>query len=111
MSESPTTTTPLKNKIEEWHNKASDLDVIWFPFTFLKPKPAQLIDIKRLLVMAPLFGLYFNAGNQLRRYLFSKPVLLENVLWDQLYWTIGFFVWFNLVTARLWNIRARRLSK
>jgi hypothetical protein len=109
MSKSNTRTT--LRKVEDGHNWLSDTNYVWFPFLFLKPKPNVSIDQKRIFKMAPCFGLYFNAAYFVKRWIFDDPITLESVFWAQLYWTLGFYVWFNLVTAYFWNKRASRLQK
>lgn len=109
MSKSPTTT--LLRKVEDGHNFLSDTNYVWFPFVFLKPKPDEKIDQTRILKMAPLFGLYFNIFNLARRALVGGEVRFSDFFIEDIYWTIGFYVWFNLVTAFFWNRRALRLQK
>ena len=99
-------------KFVDLHNRASDYKVVWWPFLFLKPEPHVPISFKRTLIMAPCFGAYFLAAYLVRRAfdpdaVWTAVVILELFIW----FTLGFFLWFNSVTARLWNVRAHELSR
>ncbi len=100
----------ILNKLEGWHNWASDTNYVWFPFLWLKPKPEEKITFKNILVMTLLFGPYFSLYNYLKLLLFQQHPTLESFEINILKFTIFFFIWFNLVTAFFWNRRARRLS-
>ncbi len=97
-------------KIEDWHNWASETDFVWFPFRRLKPKPDQLISLSDCLKMAFLFGPFYSLYNFLRVCIFGRTMDLKELALSMLIFTLFFFVWFNLVTANLWNRRARRLQ-
>jgi hypothetical protein len=97
----------MLKRLIDGHNRLSDLDLIWFPFIFLKPKMAQVISFPRTLVMAVCFGTYFWVALIIRRKFFNES-LGEDVLQLLFYCCIGFLIWFNLVTRPFWNVRARR---
>lgn len=97
-------------KIEDGHNQLSDTDFVWFPFLFLKLKPNQVMDVRHRLKMTPFFALYFALGAAVRDWILGAGVSLASSA-EAFAWGFAiFFIWFNLVTAPLWNRRARRLS-
>ena len=97
------------NKVEHYHNLASDLDLIWFPFLFLKLKPHEVMTQGRIWVMVACFSTYCNGAYIIKRLLFGDELSLEVLGGAQLVCMGIFIVWFNLVTRPLWNRRARRL--
>lgn len=99
----------LINEIEKWHNKASDTRFVWLPFIFLKPRAEEPIGRLLKLKMILCFGLYFGFLSALRKLLFYQGDFVEAFERDSLLWAGIFALWFNLVTAPLWNRRARRL--
>jgi hypothetical protein len=58
--------------------------------------------------MALFFGLYYEAFFLLRGLLFGQHFQIVSMLFQLGLWVLSFFLWFNLVTAPLWNRRARR---
>jgi hypothetical protein len=98
------------DRVEYWHNKASDTQFVWFPFQFLKPAPPFPILFWRRLVMAVLFGIYCGFFLALRRWIFSHVDFAASLVDDVIYSICFFLIWFNLITAPLWNRRARRLQ-
>ena len=100
----------LVEQIEFWHNKASDTKFVWFPFNFLKPEPNVKIDLKLKIKMTICFGLCYGFFAAIRRWLFSGlevwTVAVQDVMWAVLF----FAIWFNVVTAPLWNMRAKRFE-
>ncbi len=100
----------LIEQIEFWHNKASDTKFVWFPFNFLKPEPNVKIDLKLKIQIIICFGLYYEFFATIRRWLFSGlevwTVAVQGVMWAVLF----FAIWFNVVTAPLWNMRAKRFE-
>ena len=97
------------DKLEKIHNQLSDLKIVWFPYLFLKPEPHELILWPRILKMAPCFSLYFVLGAAVRDILLGNGFELGLIPIYFIYGVFGFLVWFNVVTAPLWNRRARRL--
>ena len=97
----------LIEQIEFWHNKTSDTKFVWFPFNFLKPDANIKIDLKLKIKMIFCFGLYYGIFAAIRSWLFSGleiwTTAVEDVMWSVLF----FAVWFNVVTAPLWNMRAK----
>lgn len=106
--------------IEYWHNKASDRKLVWFPVQFLKPEPNRPIDLKLKIKMILCFTPYFAIFSTLRAWIFFAPSDLDvpvqtfvfaDVFAHKAIWSLGFcIVWCNLVTAPLWNRRAKRLA-
>jgi lipopolysaccharide export LptBFGC system permease protein LptF len=93
-------------KFVHYHNQLSDKNFIWFPFMFLKPRPEQQITQGRIIKMTFCFSVYGCLA------LFIRQLLNQQVNYTSyLYIPVAFFLWFELVTSRLWNIRARSLSR
>jgi hypothetical protein len=100
----------LIDSVEHFHNQLSDRDFIWWPFGFLKPRPDQRMGMLLRFKMALLFGAYFVVFYALRRLLFGHEIQLNTFALTALEAVLGFFVWFNCVTAYFWNRRASRHS-
>ncbi len=100
----------FSRKIEDVHNRLSDTNFVWFPFLFLKLRPEQMMSLGYTLKMTPFFAIYFAAGAALRDLILGRSI--EAASFFQAFgWGLVFFMcWFNLVTAHLWNKRARRLN-
>jgi hypothetical protein len=100
----------ILNVIAYPHNWLSDKDFIWWPFSFLKPAPKTFMSFKLTLLMTACFG-------GLAFVMFTVFSVVNNMFTvDSLFTTLlysfgGFFLWFNLITKPLWNIRARQLNK
>lgn len=101
----------LLNQIEFWHNKASDTKFVWFPFYFLKPDPKVSIRWPLKFRMIICFGLYYGIFAALRSRVFGQVDLVEVGLKDIFYATVIFTIWFSLITAPLWNMRAKRMNQ
>ena len=99
----------ILSSIEQWHHRASDSPVIWFPFLFLKPDREQKIEKMRLVVMAVFFSLYFNLGYLIKVYFIDGSIEVGVLIRSQLWFFLFFFSWFSIVTRPLWNRRAIRL--
>ncbi len=90
------------------HNSLSDKDFIWWPFSFLRPKPQEDITLKLAGLMTACFG-------GLSFVMFTVFAVVNNALtFDSLVSTfffcfVGFGLWFNIVTRPVWNYRARKL--
>ena len=100
----------LRN-IENWHNRLSDLPVIWFPFQALKPQADQMISFPRSILMSFCFGFYANLFFILRGVIFAGEAISISFIYSKVAFVAGFFVWFNVVTRPFWNRRAARLQK
>lgn len=104
----------MLDRITTFHGRLSDLKVIWWPFLFLKPGSASVpITWRRLLIMIPCFAAWMMPGLLLREWLVGNPSPLAP---PQIAKTYGFLLlafalWFNVVTAPLWNRRARGMSE
>jgi hypothetical protein len=93
-----------------FHNWLSDKDFIWWPFSFLRPEPKELMTLKHTSLMTACFGgLSFMMFTVLA--VANSAFTIESSFLTFLACFIGFFLWFNLITKPLWNIRARELSK
>ena len=97
-------------KIEYWHNRASDTKFVWFPFNSLMPSPENKIHMRLKIKMAIYFGIYYGLFASIRDFIISDSDLLQSLSQNLLIATLFFLVWFNVVTAPLWNMRAERLS-
>lgn len=95
-------------KIEDFHNWASDTRFVWFPFLWLKPKPQDFLRFKKLVLMSLCFGFYFGFFLTLRKSFQPDSNFLKNLPGNIGVSVFVFFIWFNLVTAPLWNRRANR---
>ncbi len=100
----------LIERIEFWHNTASDTKFVWFPFHFLKPNPNVEIGAKLRIKMTICFGLYYGIFAAIRSCLFSDLKIGTTVAKDVPLAVLFFAVWFSFVTAPLWNMRAKRLK-
>ncbi len=96
-------------KVEDLHNRASDTRFVWFPFLWMKPKAHETLRFRKLAMMSFFFGLYYGVFFTLRSVLKDGSDFLVSLPQDILFAIVIFFVWFNLVTAPLWNRRAKRL--
>ncbi len=105
--------SPL-DRLTTSHGRLSDLKLIWWPFLFLKPESAGTpITWRRLLLMIPCFSAWILVGWLLRELLVGNLGSLRLADLARVYGIllIIFTLWFNLVTAPLWNRRARSLSE
>jgi hypothetical protein len=99
----------ILNLIANFHNWLSDKDFIWWPFSFLRPRPDERITFKLTLLMTACFG-------GLAFLMFTIMALMNNALnWDYSMSVFiscfgGFFFWFNIITKPLWNHRIRSLK-
>lgn len=101
---------PALDTFQRWHDWASDTDFVWFPFQKLRPDPSTPILLGRRVRMAVCFGVYYGAFYLLRNLIWGHGATVRSG-----FVTIGisivcFFAWFSMLTAPLWNRRARRLS-
>ncbi len=100
----------LLDLLTTFHGWLSDQDFIWWPFSFLRPAPADPITFKLTLMMTGCFG-------GLGFLMFTVMALANSAFTaDAAVSTLafcfgGFFVWFNAVTKPLWNRRVRQLKK
>lgn len=96
--------------ITQFHNWLSDKDFIWWPFSFLKPMPSEVMTFKLTTYMTLCFG-------GLAFLMFSIMAIMNNAFSFSYGASVffscfgGFFIWFNVVTKPLWNRRARVLKK
>ena len=96
------------DRIEHWHNWASDTRAVWFPFEFLRIPKDTLLSFPRRLAMTFCFGTLTWVLLLLR--IWNSSVDLGELLGLALKVYLVFFAWFNGVTAYFWNRRARRLN-
>jgi len=61
--------------------------------------------------MAFLFGSYFGLFFCLKRIIWAEPLEWGEFFKTSSFAILAFWIWFNLVTAPLWNRRSRRLLK
>ena len=97
--------------IERLHNKASDTAFVWFPFNWMRPAASESMSMARRLRMTLAFGIYYGLSYAVTGALFRDRPLLAFGPGSVLSAMAIFFVWFNLVTAPLWNRRARRYRR
>jgi hypothetical protein len=96
--------------ITQFHNWLSDKDFIWWPFSFLKPSPNEIMTFQLTTYMTLCFG-------GLAFLMFSIMAIMNNAFnfsyGASVFFSCfgGFFIWFNVVTKPLWNRRARALKK
>jgi hypothetical protein len=101
----------ILDRIEYWHNRASDTNFVWFPFLFLKLKPAQQMGVGRRIIMTLCFAVYFTIWVIIRHLIFGTGINLAQTGTSFLYSFAAFFIWFNFVTATFWNRRSQRLIR
>lgn len=100
----------LLNLIAHIHNWLSGQDFIWWPFSFLRPDPKELMSYKLTLLMTACFGgLTFTMFTVLA--VMNNAFNIKDAFITLLFSFLGFFTWFNIITRPLWNHRARQLSK
>lgn len=99
----------LTQRLIDAHNHFSDKPFIWFPFYFLKPKPYQRIGLRRIFIMTFFFSSYGIFFLYLKYLIFRES--FDGYLQATVFVPIGFFLWFKLVTSRLWNLRAEGLKR
>lgn len=97
------------DSVERFHNRLSDTDFVWFPFLFLKLKPHQQMTWPQIFKMSPIFGFYFCLMYFLKKAIFDNIPSDSNIAVVFMQFTLGFFVWFSVVTRFFWNRRALRL--
>ena len=102
------------NQVALAHGRLSDYRAVWWPFVFLKPAiPAVPISIYRIFLMTPCFAGWFVVVWLLKEWLFNNAEIppATDILKAYCYFLVGFFIWFNVVTAPLWNRRSKILSR
>lgn len=93
-----------------FHNWLSDKDFVWWPFSFLKPAPQEIMTFNLTLKMTGCFGgMTFVMFTVFA--IMNNAFYLESTFYTLISCLISFFIWFNLITKPLWNYRAKRLSK
>ena len=96
------------SKIAEIHNWLADKDFIWWPFSFMKPEPNELMTISKTNKMTLFF-----AGSTFLLFMFLNMMdsgfSLKNEFYRLIVLFVSFNLWFNLVTKPLWNIRAKKI--
>jgi hypothetical protein len=99
----------LFDLLTDFHNWLSDKDFIWWPFSFLRPKPQELITFKLTLIMTACFGgltlIFFTVFA-----LVNNALTLNGFLTTMITCSLAFFTWFNAITRPLWNRRAHKLQ-
>ncbi|MGK0184989.1 MAG: hypothetical protein ACI9R3_000763 [Verrucomicrobiales bacterium] len=96
------------------HGRLSDFKAVWWPFVFLKPDSANTpITQKRILAMVPCFAAWFLLAWMIREWLLRDAGIppAGELLKIYGYFVLGFLVWFNVVTAPLWNRRVKILRR
>lgn len=100
----------LLNVLTDFHNWVTDKDFVWWPFSFLRPEPKELMTFKLTMMMTACFStLAFLMFTALA--VANNAFTAGNAMATLLSCFIGFFLWFNLITKPLWNRRARSLQK
>jgi|GEM_PF-1552988 len=101
----------LLDRLEEWHNWASDTKVVWFPFEQLRVPKDQTLSWGKRLIMTFCFASLTTLLVMLKIFLVEGKLDLQVVCRILLQIHLLFFVWFNTATAFFWNRRARRLQR
>lgn len=100
----------MLDRITIFHGKLSDLKAVWWPFTVLKPgSPHTPISFARTIAMTPCFAAWFLVIWLAKAAVFgSSPFPSTTEISIQFGYFLAFFlVWFNTVTAPLWNRRIK----
>jgi hypothetical protein len=97
------------DQLEDWANWASDQDIQWWPFGFLRPKPHERMGSRRVLALSVLYGVFAGLVVNILARLGQdadgpRPWLFPFA------GTIGFFLVFRATFAWSWNRRAARLA-
>lgn len=95
------------------HGRLSDLRAVWWPFLFLMPAhSSEVITQRKILVMIPCFAAWFLLAWVVKEWIFRDSGNLSIGLLVKMYayFLVGFLIWFNLVTAPLWNRRVQIIS-
>ena len=100
----------LFDRVVDFHGWLSDKDFIWWPFSFLRPAKAEEIDLNKKVVMTLCFG---GAASLMLGVvaLINNAFVASEQLKTLCILLSVFFLWFSVVTAPLWNLRARKLQK
>ncbi len=100
----------LLTALASFHGIFADKDFIWWPFSFLRPEKNQIITLKNTITMTLCFG---GASSLMLAVvaLMNNAFELKSQIQTYFIINIVFFGWFNLVTAPLWNYRAKNLQK
>lgn len=99
------------DSLERLHNRASDTRFVWFPFERLRPRTDEFISLSRRVVMALTFGGYSCVFVIGKRLLLGEPIHPDATARTATLAVAVFYAWFSLVTAPLWNRRARRMRR
>lgn len=100
----------LLDLLTDFHNWVSDKDFVWWPFSFLRPTPNELMTLKSTLMMTGCFGgLAFLMFTCLA--IANNAFTIGTAVSTLISCFIGFFLWFFFITRPLWNRRARALQK
>ena len=100
----------MLDRITIFHGKLSDLKAVWWPFLALKPAtPKPPISVARTIAMTPCFAAWFLVIWLLKAALFKSATFpsTAEIAVQFGYFLAFFLVWFNTVTAPLWNRRIR----
>jgi len=92
------------------HNWLADKDFIWWPFSFLRPTPQTYMSFKMTLIMTGCFS-GLSMGMYIVFTLANNIFEISSCINVGLICLVGFFVWFNVITKPLWNVRAKKLSQ
>ena len=97
------------NCIQHYHNKASDTDLIWFPFKFLRPLKNEEITVALTLKLTLCFTLYTFLLYVIKVWITSQSFHPHDSLMFFLFTCCAFFIHFNTVTRFFWNRRAKKI--
>lgn len=103
----------MLDRITIFHGKLSDLKAVWWPFTALRPADSQTpISFAKTVAMTPCFAAWFLVVWLIKTLLFKSSDLppATEIATQFGYFSAFFLVWFNTVTAPLWNRRIRITS-
>jgi hypothetical protein len=98
------------DRIEAAFNRVSDLDWLWQPFLFVRPKQTQRFSFWRVLLCGVIVTVVAPGLVMLLRVAMNRPVFFEWVIYfvvASLVFTCAFFG----IVAYFWNRRATRLAR
>lgn len=97
------------DKIESFLNDLSDMDMLWWPFLFLRPQKNEFMTNKVLLKVTLYYG--FTVAILLGLIQYCRGFEYNDVFIYMVLFILFFFVLFKFSFAYFWNRRAQKLLR